>query len=72
MFNKDDFELPMEAELRLRFLKDEIAECDDIEALRNNLLEVTTLLVRYQSILNKMMKKIVNFEVAHMLEGIEE
>jgi hypothetical protein len=37
MFKPGDFDLTLEAELKLRVVNDEIDECSDIEALRENL-----------------------------------
>ena len=71
MLNSDDFELPLESKLKLRVLTDEIEKCDDIEALRKNLSEVTILLVRYQRILNGLMKRQIENEVSHMLGFVE-
>lgn len=71
MLNSEDFELPLESKLKLRVLTDEIEKCDDIKALRKNLSEVTTLLVRYQRILNGLMKRQIENEVSHMLGFVE-
>ena len=43
MLNQDDFELSLETQLKLRVLTDEIDQCSDIDALKKNLKEVTTL-----------------------------
>ena len=67
MFNKDDFELSLETQLKLRVLTDEIDQCKDIEALKTNLKEVTTLLMRYQKIINGMLKRQIEQEVSHLL-----
>ena len=71
MLNSDDFELPLESKLKLRVLTDEIEKCDDIQALRKNMAEVTTLLVRYQRILNGLLKRQIENEVSHMLGFVE-
>jgi hypothetical protein len=46
MFKPGDFDLTLEAELKLRVVTDEIDECTDIEALRENLKASSTLLRR--------------------------
>ena len=71
MLNQDDFELSLETQLKLRVLTDEIDQCSDIDALKKNLKEVTTLLMRYQKIINGMLKRQIEQEVSHMLGFVE-
>ena len=71
MFNKEDFELSLETKLKLRVLTDDIERCDDKESLKKNLVEVTTLLVRYQQILNGLIKRQLEGEVSHLLGFVE-
>ena len=66
MFTSDDFELPLETKLKLRVLTDDIEKCNDVETLKKNLTEVTTLLVRYQRILNGMIKRQIEQDVSHL------
>ena len=65
MLTEEHFKLPLEAELKLRLYKDEIEECNDVKVLKENLLQVTTLLMRYQQILNTTLREV-------MLKEIEE
>ena len=37
MFKPEDFEMPLEKQLRIRVIDKEIDECNDIDALRENL-----------------------------------
>lgn len=67
MFTQDDFELPLETSLKLRVMTDEINNCNDTENLKKHLKEVTTLLVRYQHILNNLLKKQLEFETQKLL-----
>ena len=71
MFNKEDFDLSLEAQLKLRVHTDQIEQCQDIEALRTNLKEATALLMRYQKIINGLLKRQIEQEVSHML-GVAE
>lgn len=71
MFTKDDFELPLETSLKLRVLTDEIEKCDDKDHLKKHLKEVTTLLVRYQHILNNLLKKQIESETQKLLGFFE-
>ena len=45
MFKPGDFDLTLEAELKLRVVTDEIDECTDVEALRENLKASSKLLM---------------------------
>ena len=71
MFTSDDFELPLETKLKLRVLTDDIEKCNDVELLKKNLAEVTTLLVRYQRILNGMIKRQIEQDVSHLFGFVE-
>ena len=57
MFNKEDFEISIEKELRLRMTNDDINHCNDIETLRKSLIEVTRLYVQYQHLIEVIIKK---------------
>ena len=57
MFKPEDFELPLEAQLKLRVLTDEIDNCNDVEALRTNIKDMAKLLMNYQNILNRLLKE---------------
>ena len=52
MFNEEDFQISMEKELRLRMVNDEINNCDNIEELRKQLINVTRLFTQYQHLLD--------------------
>ena len=53
MFKEEDFELPLEKQLRLRVVTKEVDECTDIEALQENLKLCAESLMRYQHLLGK-------------------
>ena len=57
MFNKEDFEISIEKKLRLRMINDDIKHCNDIDTLRNSLIEVTRLNVQYQHLIEVTIKK---------------
>ena len=67
MFKPEDFELSLEQQLKIRVVNDDIDSCTDIDALRKNLKEVTTLLVRYQKILKPELCRYLDKEVAHLI-----
>ncbi len=68
MFKPEDFNLPLEAELKLRVLTDEIDECDDVTILRSNLKDMAKLLMNYQNILNRVLKE----QITKNLEDFEK
>ena len=59
MFSKEDFEISMEKELRLRMVNDEINHCDDIDELRKQLINVTRLFTQYQHLLEVAVKQLM-------------
>ena len=69
MFSKEDFELPLEAELRLRVIKDEIDGTNDINALKEHLKETSRLIMFYQNLLGKVAKDIL---AKDMVDWIKE
>ena len=64
MFAKDDFELPLEKQLRIRIIKEEIDSCSDIQALRDNLKQCAESLQTYQHLLNVVLKKQIESDLA--------
>ncbi len=56
MFDKNDFELSVEKKLRLRMDNDEINHCENIETLRNALIEVNRQNVLYQHLIGITLK----------------
>ena len=59
MFDKDDFKISMEKELRLRMVNDEINHCDNVEELRKQLINVTRLFTQYQHLLEIAVKQLM-------------
>lgn len=59
MFAKEDFEISMEKELRLRMVNDEINHCEDIAELRKQLINVTRLFTQYQHLLEVAVKQLM-------------
>ena len=57
MFSSEDFEIPLEKQLRMRIIKEEIDNCTDINALRDNLKQCAENLQTYQHLLNVVLKK---------------
>ena len=59
MFAKEDFEISMEKELRLRMVNDEINHCNDIDELKAQLINVTRLFTQYQHLLEVAVKQLM-------------
>ena len=59
MFQKEDFEISMEKQLRLRMVNDEINHCHDIDELRKQLINVTRLFTQYQHLLEVAVKQLL-------------
>ena len=67
MFKAEDFELPLEKQLRLRVIKKEIEECQDTKALKENLIQCVSSLMNYQHLL----AKAVEANLQNMLDNWE-
>ena len=70
MFNPEDFELPLEKQLRIRVIDKEIDECRDIDALRENLKQCAASLMKYQHLLSVSLKNQIEYELTHMTDKI--
>jgi len=57
MFKEEDFQVPLEKQLRLRMILDEIDHCNDISVLQENLKQCTKTLLSYQHILTKVTER---------------
>ena len=69
MFESSDFELPLETKLRQRVMLDEIDQCEDVKALQVNLKNVTQLFMRYQHLLNTVIAKQMELNIAELLQS---
>lgn len=63
MFKPQDFEVPLEMQLKLRVVTDEVRECRDVEALQEHVIKTTELLAKYQHLLNSTLKNIIDKEI---------
>ena len=57
MFRAEDFQIPLEKQLKLRLVIDEVDQCSDVEALRVNLKACAESLLRYQHLLGKVLEQ---------------
>jgi hypothetical protein len=72
MFKSDDFNLSLEQELKLRVVNDEIDNCTSVESLQKELKSATTLLMKYQKIINTLVKNQITRDLADFGLIVEE
>tara|TARA_R110001592_G_scaffold319383_1_gene597022 strand:+ start:96 stop:338 length:243 start_codon:yes stop_codon:yes gene_type:complete len=72
MFEKEDFEIPLEKQLRLRVILDEIEHCDDVKVLQDNLKQCTQTLVSYQNLIAKITERQLKQELEKLIGKIEK
>lgn len=71
MFKPEDFVVPLEKELKVRVILDEIDSCTNVEVLQDNLKQCTKTLVSYQHILAKVTERQLKSELEKFI-GIME
>ena len=69
MFEPSDFQLTLEAQLKLRVITDEIEKCDDVKALKENFINVTSLFMKYQHLLNTVIAKQMEQNISELLKS---
>jgi len=57
VFNAEDFQIPLEKQLKLRLVIDEVDQCSDVETLRVNLKACAESLLKYQHLLGKVLEQ---------------
>ena len=72
MFVPEDFQLSLEAELKLRVIRDEIDECKDIAVLQEQLKAATELMMKYQTILNRLLQEKITENLSMITDKIEK
>ena len=72
MLSKEDFQLGLEQELRLRVIKDEIDQCTDKEALKENLKNCTELIMKYQHMLAALLREKITASLKEFTEMMEK
>lgn len=73
MFKPEDYEIPLEMQLKLRVINDEINNCNDIDELRNQLIAVTKIFTQYKQLLEIAVKGLIekDLEAFGLLDKIE-
>ena len=64
MLSQEDFEIPLEKQLRMRVVLDEIETCNDPTILKAHLKQCTETLVRYQHLIGKILEKQIKAELS--------
>lgn len=72
MFKVEDFELPLEGQLKLRVFNDEIDNCTDIDEVKKNLKQMCGLLMNYQHILNRILREQIAKDLTDFTDVIKE
>ena len=72
MFKKEDFELPLEKQLRLRVISKELDECRDIDEMREVTKQCSETLMKYQHLLSITLKSIVEKDLTDFLSKMGE
>ena len=67
MFTPEDFEIPLEKQLRMRIVLDEIDSCNDPEVLKSHLKVCTETVVKYQHILSRILEAQLKSELSKWL-----
>ena len=71
MFKPEDFVVPLEKELKVRVILDEIDSCTNVEVLQENLKQCTKTLVSYQHILAKVTERQLKSELEKFIDIME-
>ena len=72
MFEPEDFQLSLESQLKLRVIRDEVDECRDIKELQEQLKTATELMMKYQTILNRLLREKITENLAMITDKIEK
>ena len=72
MFEPEDFQLSLESELKLRVIRDEVDECRDIKELQEQLKAATELMMKYQTILNRLLREKITENLSMITDKIEK
>lgn len=67
MFDEEDFKVPLEKELKMRLVYDDIEKCTDVSTLQTNLKVCAESLMRYQHLLAVTIHKQLEQEIKKML-----
>ena len=69
MLGPDAFELSMEAQLKMRVITDEIENCTNMDELKEQLLASAKLVMRYQQMLNSILKEVIEKDLQDIVDA---
>lgn len=72
MFLPEDFELPLEKQLKMRIVSQEVEECKSVEVLQINLKQCAESLMRYQHLLSVVLQRQIENDLNSLSDKIEE
>jgi len=73
MFEEEDFKVPLEKQLKMRLVYDEIDKCENVEVLRENLKACAEQLMKYQHLLAVTLGKQLEAEMQKLIkDALEE
>ena len=72
MFEEEDFKVPLEKQLKIRLVYDEIDKCKNVEALQENLKACAEQLMKYQHLLTVTLGKQLEAEMQKLIEDALE
>tara|TARA_B100001094_G_scaffold35575_1_gene29597 strand:+ start:42 stop:287 length:246 start_codon:yes stop_codon:yes gene_type:complete len=71
MFSPNDFDLPLEKQLRLRVIAKEIDECRDYDELKDQLKQCSEVLMKYQHLLTMTLQRQITQDMTDFISKIE-
>jgi len=72
MFKAEDFNLPLETQLKQRVFVDEIDNCTNIDTLKENLKATSKLLLQYQHILQRVLREQIEKNLSDFEATVQE
>tara|TARA_B100001057_G_C22253483_1_gene720399 strand:- start:15 stop:281 length:267 start_codon:yes stop_codon:yes gene_type:complete len=72
MFKPQDFEIPLEKQLKMRVIYDEVEGCKDIEVLQASLKSTVEQLMKYQHLLSITLQKQIESELKSFDKELKE
>jgi len=72
MFVPEDFQLSLESQLKLRVIRDEVDQCKDVTVLQEQLKSATELMMKYQTILNRVLREKISENLSMITDKIEK
>jgi hypothetical protein len=69
MLSPEAFELSMEAQLKMRVITDEVENCTNMDELKEQLLASAKLIMRYQQMLNSILKEVIERDLSDFVDS---